>query len=298
MSDVTLATLPAPTDRYAARFERVLAHIDAHLDDDLSIDRLCQVAALSKFHFHRQFAARFGVGVGRYVMLRRLQRAAHRLATRPADRVIDIALDSGYDSAEAFTRAFRQHTGVTPSHFRRAPQAIDWPAFSMLLAFHNHPPRPAMHPVRIVDFPVTRVAVLTHRGDPRTVGATVQRFIAWRREHRLPPATHATFNVFHDNPHEVDPATYRMDLCVALDTDVPPNPLGITSQHLPSGRCAVLRHTGPDTALEAAIVHLYRDWLPTSGETPRDAPLFAQRVSFPPEVAADEAVVDLYLPLM
>ena len=39
------------------------------------------------------------------------------------------------------------------------------------------------------------------------------------------------------------------------------------------------------------------DWLPRSGEEPRDFPFFAQRVAFYPEVPEHEAVTDLFLPL-
>lgn len=42
-------------DPYHARMKRVLSYIDRHLEDDLGLDTLGAVAALSKYHFHRQF---------------------------------------------------------------------------------------------------------------------------------------------------------------------------------------------------------------------------------------------------
>jgi AraC family transcriptional regulator len=45
---------------YHARLQRVLRHIDEHLEDDLSVEALSGVAAFSKHHFHRQFTALFG----------------------------------------------------------------------------------------------------------------------------------------------------------------------------------------------------------------------------------------------
>lgn len=92
---------------YRARLQRVLDHIDRHLDDDLGADVLCDVAAFSKFHFHRQFHAAFGLGVGRYIRLARLQRAAQQLAFDTAKPVTEIALQAGYESPEAFSRAFK-----------------------------------------------------------------------------------------------------------------------------------------------------------------------------------------------
>ena len=66
---------------------------------------------------------------------------------------------------------------------------------------------------------------------------------------------------------------------------------------IPGGRCAVLRGTGRSDDLEPAALFLYRDGLPESGEELRDFPLYAQRVSFFPDVAEKDAVTDLFLPL-
>ncbi|MDU6730658.1 MAG: AraC family transcriptional regulator, partial [Bradyrhizobium sp.] len=65
---------------YHARMLRVLDHIDRHLDDDLDLERLSSIAAYSKYHFHRQFTATFGLSVHRYVQLARMKRASYRLA--------------------------------------------------------------------------------------------------------------------------------------------------------------------------------------------------------------------------
>lgn len=150
--------------------------------------------------------------------------------------------------------------------------------------------------VTIVDFPETRVAMLRHRGDPALVDASVLRFIAWRRQVGLPPARSATFTVFHDDPATTPPDQYRLDLCAATDAPVAANPDGVVAGILPAGRCAMLRHVGAGTLAEPALA-LCRDWLAASGETRRDFPLFCRRVAFPPDVAADAAVTELYLPL-
>src|SRR4051794_5130357 len=95
-------------EAYTARFRRVLDHVDSHLEDELGVEQLAAVAAYSKFHFHRQFAAFFGVGVFEFVQLTRLKRAAYDLAFRPQRQVIEIALDARYESPEAFARAFKR----------------------------------------------------------------------------------------------------------------------------------------------------------------------------------------------
>ena len=288
------------TDAYLARFQKVLAYIDANLSEDLTVARLSDVAAFSKHHFLRQFSELFGIGVYKYVQLCRLKRASYQLAFRDDQAITDIALDSGYGNAESFSRAFKQSAGQTPSAFRQQPQWESWRhTYEPLTALRTRymQTEPSDHDIRINHFPETRVAVLEHRGDPNRVGDSIRTFIAWRKQHHLHPSRHDTFNIFYDDPYQVAPADYRLDLCVAVDREWKDDASGIVAKTIPAGRCAVLRHVGSDDHLHAAITYLYAQWLPHSGEEPRDFPLFVRRVRFYPDVPEHEAVVDIFLPL-
>ena len=296
------AKLPKPAATRpdaSGRLARVLAHIDAHLHEDLDGARLSRVAAMSRHHFHRRFAAAFGIGVLRYVRLRRLKRAAWQLAFRRQAGVAQIALACGYEGPEAFARAFRRSTGQSPIAFRRRPHWQAWhAAYDPLIDLRSrHMPASEEPSVRIVDFPATRVAAFEHRGDPRLLGETIARFIAWRRQHGLQPRLNATFNIAWTDPRRTPPADYRMDLCVATAHDLAGDDSGVVEKTIPGGRCAVLRHVGSDDLLEQSAVRLIRDWLPASGEARGDFPLFFQRLAFFPDVPEHEAVVDLFLPL-
>jgi AraC family transcriptional regulator len=114
--------MKAALQNHHARMQRVLDHIDRHLDEDLDLDALSSVAAYSKYHFHRQFTATFGLSVHRYVQLARMKRASYRLAYTDAQSVTDIAMDAGYDAPDAFARAFRQRFRQSPSSFRKSPE--------------------------------------------------------------------------------------------------------------------------------------------------------------------------------
>lgn len=150
--------------------------------------------------------------------------------------------------------------------------------------------------VRIVDIPDTPLACLSHTGPHERVGDTIRRFIAWRKENRLPPSSAATWNVLYDDPDETPPDEHRMDMCCTCQ-NVAPNAHGVVAGMLEGGRYAVLRHIGADAQLPDSVRYLYGPWLSESGETPRDAPLVLQRVVFFPDVPEHEAVTDIYLPL-
>ena len=163
--------MKAALQNYQSRMRRALDYIDRHLDSDLDLETVSGVAAFSKFHFHRQFTATFGLSVHRYVQLARMKRASHQLAYMDAQSVTDIAMDAGYDAPDAFARAFRQRFGQSPSSFRKSPDWEPWlAAFGPLDNARSKLMQKTFSTddVTIRDVPPTPVAIMS-------IGAT------WRR---------------------------------------------------------------------------------------------------------------------
>lgn len=292
--------MKAALRRHQARMLRVLDHIDQHLDGELDLDRLSSIAAYSKFHFHRLFSASFGLSLHRYVQLARLKRASYRLAYRDGDSVTEIALDAGYEAPDAFARAFRQRFRQSPSDFRKSPDWQPWmDAFDPLDHARSLLMQQRFTPadVTIRTVAPTPVAIMEHHGDPATLPATIQRFIAWRKSVGLHPGNSQTFNVWFSERRPDNPADYRMHLCAGTDRGISPDDPDVKPGLIPGGRCAVLRVVGHTHNLEPAALFLYRDWLPISGEEPGDFPLYCQRLLFFPEVPEHETVAELFLPL-
>lgn len=74
---------------------------------------------VSYAHLREVFKECTGMSLGRYLLYRRVSRAAFEMAH--GDRsLLDIALDCGFDNPDTFTRAFRRFVGMTPSEFRKA----------------------------------------------------------------------------------------------------------------------------------------------------------------------------------
>ncbi|MFA8356408.1 helix-turn-helix domain-containing protein [Burkholderia ubonensis] len=101
----------------ARRLRRVLAYIEAHLADELTLDRLAAEACLSAFHFSRLFKQATGLSPHRYVTDQRVQAAQAQLA-KSNGSLVEIALDHGFGSQDNFTRVFRKSTGLTPGEYR------------------------------------------------------------------------------------------------------------------------------------------------------------------------------------
>ena len=99
--------------------QKALWYIESHLAGALTLDEIAAIGGVSRFHMVRAFAAATGFSVIRYVRARRLTEAARALAGGAPD-ILNLALDADYGSHEAFTRAFRDHFGVTPEAVRAA----------------------------------------------------------------------------------------------------------------------------------------------------------------------------------
>ncbi len=285
---------------YQTRLNEILDHIESHLDNELSVYHLSRIAKFSKYHFHRQFFAQFELNVSAFIKHLRINRATYQLVYRMEMKVIDIALQCGYESPEAFSRAFKQAVGQTPTGFRKIPDWGPWHKKHQsikLLRNTRMLQENKKFRVEIIEFHSVKVAVMKHLGPPETLGHTISRFINWRKENKLPPTKSRTFNLVYDDPGIVDAECYRFDLCASINQDVQENDYGVVDSIIPSGRCAMIRHIGADDNIDIPVKYLYKDWLEQSGEKLRDFPLFFERVSFFPEVLESKMVTDIYLPL-
>ncbi|MFD0746007.1 GlxA family transcriptional regulator [Phytohabitans flavus] len=96
---------------------RVLDHVTAHPDADLSTTRLAAIAGVSERHLTRLVAEHTGQPPARMVRHARLQAAATALVT--TDRPISsIAKATGFRSAETLRQAFNTWFGIPPTHYR------------------------------------------------------------------------------------------------------------------------------------------------------------------------------------
>lgn len=92
---------------------------DARYAEDLRVADLAAAAGLSPAHFSREFRQTFGETPHRYLLTRRLERAAALL--RSTDRTVaDICFLVGLGSVGSFTTSFRRMFGRTPTEYRAA----------------------------------------------------------------------------------------------------------------------------------------------------------------------------------
>jgi AraC family transcriptional regulator len=275
-------------ESYNDRLNRVLDHVYAHLDDDLSFDRLAEVACLSPYHWSRIYSAMRGETIAATFRRLRLQRAADRLSNSDLD-IRAIATRAGYSSADTFGRAFKDSFGVSPvayrgkgSHaaFKAANAASDARAF----------------PVTVETLPAQRCAGVEHSGSYMQIDHAMGRLFSELVARHSLPAQPAMIGVFFDDPDLGPEEKLRSRACLpvadSVTIDAP-----LVETILRGGPYAKLNYTGPYADMRGAYRWFLGVWLPASGYEPDDAPIFEAYLNDPREVPQTELRTDIHLPL-
>lgn len=273
---------------YEKRLLRVVEHIHANLSGDLSLDELADVAAMSRFHFHRVFRAMTGETCAQVVRRVRLYHVSVLL--RQSDLSLDtIAKDAGFSGTDVMARAFRERFGTTPQRFRVNGQSE---AFSLDLKKGIW----TMFDVDIKQQDEKQLIGLPHRGSYPSIGATYEKLGTILGARNLWPQVQGMVAVYCDDPNSVAEADLRSFAGVA----VPPTmqtPEGLEALTIPAGECAVLVFKGPYSGLKSAYDYLYGSWLPESGKDLADVAAYEVYLNSPMDVAPDELLTEICVPL-
>ena len=249
--------------------QKALWFIESHLADALTLDEIAGVGEISRFHMVRAFGAATGLSVMRYVRARRLSEAARALANGAPD-ILTLALDADYGSHEAFTRAFRDHFGVTPEAVR-ASTCLD----------HIKLQEPILMDSTLTD---NLQAPRFQTGKPLLVAGIGERYTCetsaaipgqWRRFHQ----SVANF------PGRIGPVAYGV-CCNADDAgnfdyiagvevaDFSDLPREFSRVRIPEQRYAVFTHRDHISTIRRTVNTIWNHWLPASGLKAADAPSF------------------------
>lgn len=287
-------------EAHQRRIERAVALIEqaiARGDDPPELGRLAEAAAFSPFHFHRVYRAMTGETSGQTVARLRLLQGLRLLAS--ADRsVTDAALAVGYQTPQAFTRAFRQGVGGTPSELRAEPERLRREIDRLSLPPASEAESTAPLRVEVVSVDPFQVLTLRVTGAYPEQNQGYGRLFGWAAEHGLLDTLSGLFGVPVHDRRDVPAQDCVFDCMLALGGPIEIEAgSDLRTMRLGGGRYARVRHVGAFDGLEAPTDALLAQWLPGSGEILRDAPLHHEYLDDPDEVPEALLRTDIYLPL-
>jgi AraC family transcriptional regulator len=249
--------------------QKALWFIESHLAGELTLDEISGIAGVSRFHMVRAFAAATGFSVMRYVRARRLTEAARALAGGAPD-ILTLALDADYGSHEAFTRAFRDHFGITPEAVRAAT-CLD----------HLELQEPIVMESTVID---NLQAPRFQTGKPFLVAGIGERYTC--ETSAAIPSQWQRFSQSVENiPGRIGKVAYGV-CCNADDAgnfdyiagvevaDFSDLPREFSKVRIPEQRYAVFTHREHISSIRRTVNTIWNHWLPSSGLKVADAPNF------------------------
>ena len=312
---------------YEGRINRVIDHIEAHIDEPLRLDDLARVACFSQYHFHRLFAAMTGETLGQFISRVRLERAASQLLRSPERSITEVALDSGFGSPASFARAFKGRFGLSASEWRRSPSLRKMGNEDRKEGQEVRKPceAPVVSPVRIdpvthtlhwrIEMPGTKnlkaevevrdmepmhVAYVRHvgpyAGDAALFGRLFGKLMGWAGPRGLIRPGASCLTVYHDDPGVTEEEKLRTSVCLqvpagtAVEGDV-------GAMTLAGGPTAFARFELSADQFGDAWQAVYGGWLPESGYQPDDRPAFELCLNNPAEHPEGKHIVEICVPV-
>lgn len=107
----------AGTERRPGWLQPILNHIEANLDQPLTLPSLAKRAGLSLPRFKARFKMDHGVPPGEYVLRSRVARARHLLQETRIP-ITQIAHELGFSSSQYFATVIKRYTRLTPGALR------------------------------------------------------------------------------------------------------------------------------------------------------------------------------------
>lgn len=301
------------SSEYTSRINRVIDHIEAHLDEELTLEQLARVAHFSPYHFHRIFGALTGETLSRFIQRLRVEKAARMLVHNPNTSITEIALDCGFSSSSTFARAFRNRFDVSASEWRAAADRkmsnrvrkggqtvrkdseaaevsqvyLDPTTNQLKWRVEMNDESQLEAEVVVRETEPMHLAYLRHvgpyQGDAELFDGLWGKMMQWAGPRGLmrPPETQA-LTLYHDDPSVTPDDKLRISICITVPEGTSAEG-EIGTMTLEGGQVAVATFELLPHQYGDAWTAVYGGWLPSSGFQPDDRPAYELYLSDPKE---------------
>ena len=256
--------------------EKAIWQVETHMRAPATLEAIAERAGVTPSYLTRAFASATGQSLMRYARARRLSEAARILALGVPD-ILGLALDVGYGSHEAFTRAFRDHFGVTPETVRDARTTANLELTEPIKM--DAPLNPKLADPTIED------------REPLLLAGLIKTFAL--KDIAAIPSLWPQFDEVQDIIVDKTPGPRFFgaslafseekgcDYMAALEvTDLKSQPKDVQTATIPPATYAIFAQPGHITLIRPTIMSIWQDWLPGSGYVAAEAPLIEY---YPPE---------------
>lgn len=276
-------------ESYERRISRVVEFINDNLAEDISLNRLAEVACMSSYHWHRVYVGMRGETIAATVKRLRLQKASYLLVSTEIS-VENVAKHCGYANQQSFNRIFKSVYGLPPARYRTNglhrvfDQQLDKKDMKM-------------YKVSIKELEQMPIYTVDHVGPYISINMAFDKIFGWMGTRGLMNQNTAVMGLYYDDPDSIEPEKLRSKAAVKIDTVVDGDDM-VKKSIVEAGRYAVVEFKGPYSEIHTAYRWLCGEWLLQSGEELASQPAVEFYLNDPSKTAPAELRTDIYLSLL
>lgn len=255
---------------------QAMQYIEDHLSEDIDYKQVAQIALTSEAYFKRLFSFLSGITLSEYIRNRRLSQAALDLKQSEI-KIIDLAFKYGYTSPDAFTRAFSQVHGMTPTLARELQSNLkSYPMLTFRLNIQGGEPLnyrlEKKESFTIVGYKTEAIVNLDGESDE------IHSFLNNLTEEdylTLEKLSNGQFDsrpLYLSSDYREEDNQYSQDFYVAVVADEVPD--GLYSLIVPKHTWAVFTVAGDWEKVNDTWGRIYTEWFPSSEFKPPYSPEF------------------------
>jgi AraC-like DNA-binding protein len=101
----------------ASWLQKAVEYLEIHYAGGMTIERVAEEVGVDRTHLSKTFRKAYGISPMQYVQRLKMNEA-RLLLVQTSYKLAEIALSVGYPDLFSFSKAFKKHTGMSPSEYR------------------------------------------------------------------------------------------------------------------------------------------------------------------------------------
>jgi len=267
--------------------QKITAYIGNHLFENLDMDTLISMSALSKFHFRRVFQAVTGENVATFIQRLRLEQIAHLLIS--TDYTLEqIVKQTNYQTKSSLAKAFQKHFGVSTSAYKKKyRQTVTGKPIHL---------EPEIRFVTGLYMLCLEVSDAYRSRDNYKYRFKWDRLSRYIKQNKLNGSQTKFASISPDDPLITPVEKCRFYIGMAVPKGTKPE-AKFSVLPIPQGRYAVFKHTGNYVSLHKLYKAIYEEWLPQSKYRPNGTLTFEMYLNSPRRTKVADLMTEVYIPI-
>jgi len=248
------------------RINKIIDYIEEHLCEELTLEKLAQVANLSKFHFHRTFKLITQETPNEYIIRKRIEKIASLLIHNTDESISNLSVIYGFQNLSSFSRSFKKYYGFSASELKKSvlSQTQFKPLKNSKIGKTSFFSKTYLSEYKKINewmesnakmivqlLPKVSLAYVRHWGSPYTINEAFDKLLDWQNKDSVSQVYGDYFTLFHDNPSLTVDYKIQQSACVEIKklNDIEDE---ISVLHIPAQKYVIGKFDLVDTEFEMA----------------------------------------------